>query len=476
MQDYPQHLFLSYVTATYDDPSVNCRLFYQVNLAFRPYMLWYLCMKPLALLFSVETAGKMIFSVYILLITALVIAAANRSAERSVQPWGALLFYPFAFNQMYFMGFTNYVMSLPILFIALQDLEKHARQALPAWRLALHALFILLLLINHPFTLLVYIALAGSASIFSLRDLKSAPKTLIPAVFAGLVFIVYYVAEHGPSSAPLASSWEISWWNIRGTLGYYLLMFTGMRLTTSVDWIVVFLWSICAAIFLRSWRRNKVALEDIRWPCSLFVASLAGFVILPFWFGYYSYFNLRLAPVSYFALALVLSRLQISRQAGIKVAVCSMLLILLSIRTQAKISCEAETILPVLAKMKKNSLVLPVIFDGSSENLDPVYFYQVHTHEAYYYHIVRGGGANPTIFPNAMMPVQYRPGFSPLPPGEPAKFSVQRYKPFYDYFLVRSSPQGFKETMFSNGCTLSASSGHWQLFSKRSGVDDRQLP
>ena len=466
MQDYPQHLLLSHITATFENPAFNWKEFYEVDLGPRPYMLWYLLMKPLAMAIGVENAGKLLFSAYIALVT-LVVAATKRYTGERFLPWGALLLYPFAFNQMYFMGFSNYIISLPLLFIALLDLEKAFRHPLPPLRLALHGVYLLLLLLNHPYTVLVYIVLAVSSVAFSGRKLETALKTLAPAIAAAFVFCIWYAAMHHASSAPNAYTWGISWWPASGTLGYYLLMFTGMQLTDSVDWATVAMWCLCAGSVAVSWVRNGKVSFELRWPVILFIGSFTGFLILPFWLGYYSYFNLRLAPVTYFALALLLSRLRISRAAGLMVAGCSAGLLLLSICTQAGVSREAATIIPVVANMEKNARVLPLVFVCSSHYLDPAYFYQVHAHEANYYHIVKGGGANPALFPNAMMPVQYRPGISLPSPATPAQFSLPRYAPFYDYFLVRQPPADFTRMMIDSGCLLLAASEHWQVFSKK---------
>ncbi|MCP4444970.1 MAG: hypothetical protein GY811_06445, partial [Myxococcales bacterium] len=45
MQDYPQHLFLSYVLATFDDPSMNWAETYSVHFEVGPYALYYVAMR-----------------------------------------------------------------------------------------------------------------------------------------------------------------------------------------------------------------------------------------------------------------------------------------------------------------------------------------------------------------------------------------------------------------------------------------------
>lgn len=464
MQDYPQHLFLAQVATTYEDPAFNWSKYYDVNLGLRPYMLWYLLIKYVGLVTGVELAGKILFSLYLLLITVF-IYMIKRSLANFTLPWSALLLYPFAFNQIYFMGFSNYILSLPLLFIALLDLEHLLKHPAAPWRIALHSVYIFILILNHPYTFLVYLTLAFIASFLSGLGVKQSLKKLAPEIALGALFILWYVTMHSQSSSPTATAWEILWCDMRASIKYYLLMFTGMRLTRNIDWASIFLWITCAAVIIIPWLKNGKESSETRWPLTILLASFEGFMILPFWFGYYAYFNVRLAPVTYFALALLLSRLKISPRAGITVAVCSFLLVILSIQTQMKVSAEAETILPIIGKMKPNALVLPLIFDGTSENIDPWFFPLIHSHEANYYNLLQGG-ANPHLFPNAMMPVQYKTGASLPFPTEPALFSWSQKFSIYDYFLVRSPPDGFDRMMQDNCCQLSAVSGYWHLYSK----------
>jgi hypothetical protein len=466
MQDYPQHLFLSQVIATYDAPALDWKLHYDIDLGLRPYMLWYLVMKPLAALFGVEAAGKLVFSLYVVLITALVLAC-RRVSPRGSLPWGALLLYPFAFNQMYFMGFTNYIVSLPLLFLAVMDLESLATRPSTVPGVALHALYLCILLLNHPYTALVYFGLAVAASSSVLGDWKAFARTLAPSIVLALIFVVWSVTQPGQSPPSNAYHWGVRWWPFwRGTLAYYLLMFTGMRWTRDPDWLSVGLWACAAGALCVSWLRSGTGAEGLRRPLLLFLASLSGFLGLPFWLGYYSYVNLRLAPVSYFALALLLSRLRCAPWAGCVAASCAALLVSFSIGTQASVSREVEEVLPALAKAQRNSLVLPLMFDSSSAILDPEFFYQFHVHEVSYYHVLVGGGADPELFPNQMLPVHYRTGFSLPSPEDPRHFSWDRYGPYYDYFLARGAPPAFAQYM-TGRADLVATSGPWELFRNR---------
>lgn len=466
MQDYPQHLFLAHLSATWSDPAYNWKDFYCLDLQFRPYMLWYLAMNLLTGVFEVETAGRMLFSLYIVLITLLVLSA-RRLTDRSHPPWGMLLIYPFAFNQMYYLGFPNYLLSLPLLFLALLDLDSLVVR-ISAGSILRHGLYLVLLLLNHPYTALVYIVLGAISALYLRKNRRQCLTMLVPLTGMALCFALWYLLGHGPSSAPTGAPWQVSWWNLPGTAAYYLLPFTGMRWTNGPDWIILGLWGLGAALFVGcSQPPGRTSGLRVRRTTAWYLASLFGFLVLPFWMGYYSYFNLRLAPVSYFALALTLGTLRMTARSGALLAFTVLMLLTGSIRTQKTVSQETATLLPVLSKARANALILPLVFDGASGAVDPVFFYQLHGHETDYYHVLVGGGANPALFPNAMMPVQYRPGVRLPRPDQAKGFSWTRQGAYYDYLLVRKAPPGLYGYLALT-CRLLASSGPWDLFQNKS--------
>jgi hypothetical protein len=467
MQDYPQHLFLAHLISTYDTSSFNWKEFYTVQLGFRPYMLWYLAMKFLAQVVDIETAGKLLFSLYILLITTLA-CIARRLPPKGFLPWGALLIYPLAFNQMYYMGMANYLMSLPVLFIALLDLD-HLANGLTIGRMARHGFYCLILFLNHPYTVLVYIALAIISASGFRKNRNTALQMLFPAGIMSLSILLWYIFQHGAGTTPTSVPWTIYWWPYpwQWLLAYFVLPFSGMRLFSEPQWLACGLWCIIAALFIVAWRQNNIRDAISRRLLLFSGAGLAGFIALPFWVGYYSYFNLRMAPVSYFALALALCGIRVSVRAGMFLVVSVLLLLTISIQTQSAVARETQTILPAVSAAQQNSLILPLMFETSSDAIDQICFDQIHAHDADYYHLAVGGGANPTLFPNAMMPVLYKPGLRLPYPHKPLNFTWQEHGRYYDYILVRKPPPEFSASI-KRESTLVTSSGPWVLFKNKS--------
>src|SRR5215468_3672435 len=158
MQDYPQHLFLSYVLHTYRDPAFDWSA-YRADLRVAPYSLEYWLMQAFATFGSIELAGRLLVSLYVVLMGAVVVRAARRLPAGHT-PWGLLLCFPLVFNQTYFLGFLNFLLSLPLLVLALLDLEDFAAQRIRARRALRHAAFLTALFLCHPFGALLYLAFA----------------------------------------------------------------------------------------------------------------------------------------------------------------------------------------------------------------------------------------------------------------------------------------------------------------------------
>lgn len=461
MQDYPQHLLLAQIAATYDQPGMNWKEWYRVDFGFAPYMLWYLAMKPLTLLFGVEVAGKLLLSLYILLISLLALAARRLSPQGHL-PWGALLLFPFAFNQLYFQGFANYLISLPLIFLALLDLDSFAAGFRPG-KVAKHGLCLALLFLSHPYSVLVYVALAVTLAASAKEGGAALMRRLAPAGAVAALLLAWQLMANAEGLAPGGALPAVKWCALEASVVYYLLPFTGMQWTDGRNWLIILLWLLALLPLARPLLQRKG--DDPVWLglASVNLVSVAGFLALPFFMGYYSHFNLRLAAVSYFALALLLCRLAVPARSGLITGCAAAALLVGSIVVQRGVTAEAETVLPVMGSVENNSLVLPLIFDAAPKAVDPLVFDQMHSHEADYCHLPAGGGANPTLFPNPMMPVQYRPGVSLPSPEQPRDFTWGSHGTYYDYIVTRGAPQDLHNRLAPH-CRLVASSGPWCVF------------
>lgn len=466
MQDYPQHLFLAHVIATYDDPGFNWAQYYHVNLQLAPYSLEYWIMRALGAITSTETAGKLFLSLYVVLMGFLVLRTTRQMPVEHT-PWALLLVFPLVFNQTYFLGFQNYLLSLPLLFLALLDLDDLVEKAVTWKSITRHGLILAILFLCHPFTTLVYVALATVGALY----LRGHQRRLI-AWSAGLtvfVFVAWVTLQIGLQTIQQQGEWKLWWLGPDGLWKFFVMMFTGMRINGGVNATVTFVWVALAAIVIAAVSRTSASSISILRSRSFlwFMASTLGYLALLYWFGYYAYFNLRLAPVAMLALILTLHEVQIARGAGYIVAVLCAALVVLSIQIHGKTSRETEEILHVLNKMEPNALVLPMYLDSNTRVLDPEYFYEMHSHDHSYYHVLVGGGANPFLFPNPMLPVQYRAGVrlpAPNLKDTVVNFDWEDIHRRYRYILVRGDEPELLMRYLVQSTRVVAHSGSWSLF------------
>lgn len=468
MQDYPQHLSLAYVLADFDNPAFNWAEHYRVHFTFGPYSLYYIFVRASLALVDIEHAGKLWVSLYFILIGAYAVTESVRRARASdPMPWTALLMLPLGYSQVYYLGFQNYLLSIPVLLFALRALEDTACDK-PGRLRALALLgWLLVLFLVHPYTMLVFIVLASAAALLRRRESWFRRSLAIPAGLL-VVLVVFYLAPGQSFAVPEDGrrlEWMIDWWPFGATLRYASMMFTGMRITDGLSVLHLGIWCAVLVSSCVAWYRcrNKPLPLVLRVQLGLCVL---GVLVLPFWLGQFSYFNTRLAPIAYFIGVLALSRLKLARWQAAIVICSAALLLAMEVPQHQVISEEIEEILPVLAEMDPNARVLPVYGRTQSPHLDPKFFYQFHAHEHYYYHLLVGGGANPLLFPSAKnrlyggfsVPVRFRRDAN-LP-------SLQRGVPFgtvaaqYRYLLIRD-PEGKFASRLAD--SVSAQSGAWTL-------------
>jgi hypothetical protein len=462
MQDYPQHLFISKILATYNDPAYDWHAYYAADLRTTPYSLAYLFNNLLARVVSLESAGRIFLSLYLGFI-ALLVALLRKRHGTAGEPWPLLLLFPFLFNQIYYMGFENYLISIPILFLCLEDLDRFADKKISAKSITIHFLLLAFLFAAHPYTLLVYIVFSLATASIRLPDRGAFWRTIAPATILCAILIAWLLNYSAILDPVRYANFGLSWWPMDGTLLYYLLPFTGMRITEGANWMVMTTWILSFVVILFEGIQGKKSILLPLIEVRLFLLTLIGYFSLPFWAGYYSYFNLRLAPISYILLCIILSRIPLKRSQGIILTVFAAILVIFSFNLARAVSSETEEILPVLKKMEPNALILPLFFDATSTELDPLFFYEFHSHDHNYYHVLVGGGANPFLFHNPMMPIQFQKYVSLPFPATAEKFTWEFHGVSYRYILTRGASQDFTDRLQKESL-LVLRSGRWTLF------------
>ena len=463
MQDYPQHLFISYLLSTFSNPSFDWPSHYLVDLKADPYNLFYYVTKFFSLFFDIETSGKLFISSYIALVVLLVIKSSRSCGKDQAPPWGLLLLFPFSFSQIYFLGFTNYLISVPLLFLALLDLDRFVDSPLSITSFLRQLFYQLLLFVTHPFTVALFIGFGLAGSLFHLPDRTKFMKAFSPPVLLALFFFVWFLGSYEPMASGQATAWGLRWWPGEITLGFYMLMFTGMTWTNGVHWPATLIWGAIVSIFLVNWIRRRKTTAFPAKTATFFLLSLLGFAIMPFSFTYYQFFNARMALISYFFLAFAFSRITLGRGGAALIVGLAALLMVLSAQLQGNLSGETEEVMPLFAKMERNAAILPLMLDSSAGELDPVLFDEFHVHEPSYYHIFVGGGVNPDLFPNPLLPVQYKPGLELPVPTDLSPASLPPIASHYRYLLVRGAPPMYLRDL-AHYYHFVGQSGAWSLF------------
>lgn len=451
LQDYPMRLFIGFAAATFDNPSYNWADFFELHNSYGSFSFTFWFLRIFNPHFGIEMAGKLLLSVYVCSVSAFAFFEARK---RSRVPWALLMLVPLAFNQTYIIGLMGYFVSIPFLMFALRNLQSVAERPLTPRRFASHLVFQSLIFFCHPFTSVVYVGLAGLASL--LRRGRAFLRSFVLVGGFAAFFVLWY-----ESSSSGGFEFSPRWWPLGSVFEFFLLMFSGMTITNGPDRISAGLWLCIFAFTAYSAFRMRGRINVPRSDLILLIAAVAGFAALPFSPGSpYTYFNLRLAAVVYFLGAVVLSYIGMCRAAGRVFAVLIAATAVWQGVLHYKLSAEISEIKPIMAKMEKNSVVLPAVADGKSAHLDPLYFYQFHNHVPEYYHFLVGGGANPELIDNPGFPIKYR-----HPQRMLAVAGSRDWKDYaccYRYVIARGKI--FEKTGSLGPFRKIAHSGLWHLF------------
>lgn len=497
LQDYPAHLLIAHIAESFDDPAMGWAATYTSDLSVRPYSAFYLIVTRLAGFMSIDAAGRVFLSLCILLTLLAVLlppigrrqragsilggsqgagtegiteslmgTGSEEEREESSPPWAALVVLPFVFNPMFYFGFVNFQLALPLILLALR---AHGGWALGYGSIrygTLNGVWVFCLFLAHPYGVAVYIPLSITASflMWRSRELRRPAAHLSPLA-AAVVLLGYLFLGGGEETAAALSATDERWMPPTFWIGFALLNVTGMTLFNGVRWLELATWVGVVLLLGVTIRRQGLlsrAPGDHSGP--LLVLTLLGYATLPFWVGKYAYFNLRLISVALLLGALMLRRVRLSPRVGVALASLFAIQLAAAGQRQNTIAGEVAEVVDLVQELPPGKRVLPVVFSGRSAVLDEVFIHEVHSHDHNYYNLLRGGGANPSLFDSPMLPVQYR-GDVALPfPRDPMEFSWERHGSSYDLFLVRGGHQEFFDYLVGHGARLVGRSGEWRAF------------
>ncbi|MBI3184570.1 MAG: hypothetical protein HYZ28_20740 [Myxococcales bacterium] len=470
LQDYPQHLFDALLIAERGNPELPLARYYRAEGLSVAYAAFYFLVGLFYRVVSIETAGKLCLTIYWLSVAG-ALWMANRKlcsiAPRSEASWALLLAFPLAVSPVYLLGLVNYCFSLPILMAALLHQRRIEDGPLAPSALAAQGLLLLLMLATHPYTALAYVGLSLVAALASYR---SPAQVARGAACSGVALAVVgtWLLLRGEKVG--AGTLGDSWWHPFGAnLGFLALQFTGFRLESGPDFLSVGLWLGAAALLFHLWWRGRrelgapERLEQRRWAGILLVTLIA-FFTLPFSNGTFHYFNLRLSGAAYLALAVLAGTVRVQGLARFAVVALAFALVLEQGLHLRRLSKEMAEPLALAERLPPEALVLPLVFDASSPELERGSF-DPHLHTHFFHQLRRKAGFTPYLFPTPSDSIAIRPEQRrPAPPQyEPGRFRWEEHGSDYDAFLVRGAPPDFLEYL-SRQARPVARSGAWWLY------------
>ncbi|HNW91433.1 MAG TPA: hypothetical protein PKM88_00805 [bacterium] len=452
-EDYGRILGQLHILSHYDDPAFDYPRHFVLRPAGGAYALFIAGSARLCRLLPVTVVGKALITVYFLLLGTVIAWRARRVAHA---PWALLLLIPLAFNPRFYSGGLNYLLSMPLLVLALaaQDGPRSRRTAL------VQAACFLTLFFLHPFTCLIGLGLSACRWFFCRRPhwFCRPAWLLVPTA------VLLFAGVARPLRDALWPLAPMNWMPPQDIFAYCLLPFTGMRLHNGIDLPVVLLWAAVAVLLDRAVRRHGLRLGTFGFLGAVLLVPIC---LLPVSYPPYGVINVRLAPLACFIIGLELCWLHFTRREALLLLCAVGMLVGLAGRKNLALSHEQEEILPLFARMPVNCEFLPLVFARRSPLLDSV-FCEPRIALPDYYYSVRGGGYQPYPSLNAFHALAVRPEAAlPAPPlTRPWEFSWERHGPHYRYYLLCGAPAEFLAGMRRQADPV-AVSGSWALWQRR---------
>jgi len=472
LQDYPYHLAQVAVLLAGDGPGSPFAAHFTTDPGARPYAAFYLAATALARGMPVELAGRAALSLPALLWGALLVGGLRRSTG---PPWGALVLLPLSLGLSHHLGFVNYLWSLPLLGLALEDLARLAAgEGGRSTGLRLGA-WIAALFLTHPFTFLAFLGLAALRSGMEARSPGARRRAWLAIVLAALAFGAWFAASAAWRGA--AGPEGVHWLSIGRSAALLSMPVVGMRGGGEVAWAPLVVWLALGGVLGRAaWkgRHARLGVGASRfWWLATGLAVVATFAA-PFRVGHYSYLNARIPDVAFLALGMAAGGLRLggaARLAGVGGVAAALALAGLQ---QQRVGRELEEVAPLLARIPAGASLLPLVFDATSPELERGVF-DPHLHVHHYAHVRARAAVTPYFFRHPLAPVRYREGSPPPAPPQvrPAAYRLERHDG-YAWLLVRAAPPRFLAYLAS-GAEEVATSGPWRLLRRRESASAHEL-
>jgi hypothetical protein len=444
MQDYPQHLFIA---AVLQGGQANWALDYEAALQPTPYSGVYYCLHWLAPLLGLDAAGRVFITVYLALFLGIALTLARRDTP---PPWSALWLLPCALNQVYFHGFLNFLITLPLLLIALLHLQHATTRRWQRLDLLGHGALLGLIVWFHPLSLYVYAGLAAC-------ELLLARGAHTPLLLRAAPLL---------TTATLLATWQASvvqldtdlvFWSPSTAAAYLGQLVLGLRANAWSVLAHALGWAALLLTLLRTRARARLTRPEV----AQLLAALLAYFALPFQIGDYYNVNARLAPLPFLLLAIMLARASVPKPAAWAIAGAALLFTCDAAYLQLQVGRESAEMSALAREVAPRRDVVAVTPDASSRFLHPVFFYLMHRHDIFYYQIA-SGARSPHLWHLPLLPIHYRSRTKPPYPQSVSQLVQHGYSLVFVRGVTAELLQGLSQAFVPRQVH-----GAWVVFERR---------
>ena len=448
LMDLPQHLATVRILRDLHTPGWNLDAYYQLDLARTQYVGWYAAAVALSQLVSIETAARLLLTLYVVAVP-FAVAAFLRAHRRDAVL--AVLAAPLALNQSLWMGFVNYVSAIPLVLVWLAAVQRQLDEPRRRGWVALCVLPIAVWYL-HAQALLHGAGLVVATVAMHEHGLRSRRGRQVLATMAPVLLLF---GAWAAVSVVLASggAWQASraghnvtdplprWMELGEVLREFPYQFGCLYRDRADSHLNAVLAVVGLGLALFSWRQRGLTQERKRvsWtPEVLAGLSLLLYFVLPTRYRWIYSLNTRTLSLTALLLLGTFARWPLPRRwtlaAGLGLA--SVACVLHSQRF-AEFSHKAENARRLIAEIPAGQRGIGLIYRATSglTSLEP------YLHFAQYAVLEHGGMADFSFANFPQSPVTFRPPGPPvLPPRfekSPDKFSLATQGAYYDWFLVR---------------------------------------
>ncbi len=462
LPDLSQHLAAASVLHNLSDPRFDLARYYELSLGLTPYWGYYGLVHLFAFPLGVETANRVVLSLYVAALPAGMGLLARRFAR---SPWLGLFTFPIVWNYNFTTGFIAFALGLAVLPWALVCFDRFCERATPGRAIAAVATGVAVFFVH----LLPWGAWIGCAGLIGLlhrgQSLRAIAQRFL--VWCAPTAIGVWVMLHGKGLNMGSVAQGITWrrydaWSQVGQLFYWVW-------NNGSDFVVDLPVLVLVLVLLAAWgalklsaRRPVLTLHGLRAEACVLVALVA-YLVLPrsvlspgYWWG----INIRFACIAAMFIALCVPGEIVGGRRFLLVPVVLVGLGFAALTTvrwvRANHFCAGYDELAL--QITPGSRVLFVLQEPWHSPEDRWHYVQTY----YGIHQARFGGYMPYNFDEGF-PLKYKVRY-PAPTWRQMVFRWDRQARYYDYVLSFNHTGKSLFGAHLKEVTLVSSSGRWSLW------------